>query len=183
MRSLIVLMVSSALLSACHAQQTTDSSHRASPAGGSVEVKNAPTSINRPSDSAQGAYLLVEKLLSDPRIVTRSWKEMRRAFPDGCQQVAGDTEIICPPIAGVTRISAIASGHGIVELTMTSPVTCDGVRAVVVNRFGPSTKNSINGCSADWSLGEYMKTGYLRLSKGKKDPGKVSLQFGVEQGP
>ncbi len=83
---------------------------------------------------------------------------------------------------GVTRISAMASVHGMVEIAMVPPVTCDELRAVVIKRFGPAKATSTNGCSGDWDLGKYMQTGYLRISRGKKDLVKVTLQFGVEQG-
>lgn len=183
MKSFIVTLVTSAFLAACHGQQAPDSPPRASVAGGAGRTASASASMGRTQGGERAVYSLVEKLLSDPRIVKKPWIEMQRAFPDGCQQTPDSTEIICPPMDGVTRISAMASGHGIVELTMTSPVTCEELRAVVVNRFGPSKTTSTNGCSGDWDLSEYMATGYLRVSKGKKDPAKLSLQFGVVQGP
>lgn len=163
-------------LTACHGQQTNsvlNAANRASEEG----------KANVTAASSQSAYKLIDGLIKDPRIVEQPWLVMQRAFPDGCQQALNSTEVICPALAGVIRISAMASGHGIVEVGMTSPVTCDELRAVVIRRFGPAQTTSVNGCSGDWDLSQYMKSGYLRISKGKKDPSKVSLQFGVEQGP
>ena len=137
-----------------------------------------------PTESDAGpVYQLVEGLIKDPGIVAWPWRAMQRAFPEECQQTPDTIEITCPPMDGVTRITAITSGHGTVEIAMVSPVTCDDLRAVVIKRFGPAKTTSTNGCSGDWDLGKYMKTGYLRISKGKKDSAKVTLQFGVEQGP
>jgi hypothetical protein len=175
MRPLIVLIMSSAFLLACHGQQATDIhpiSNFASGVSG-TETQRHPWT----------AYAAIDRLLTDPRIVEKSWNEIQRAFPEECQQMPDTTEIACPPMLGVTRISVIASGHGIVDILMAAPVTCEEIRAVVVQRFGPAKTTSTNGCSGDWDLSKYMKTGYLRISRGKKDPTKVSLQFGVEQGP
>ncbi|MDO9238156.1 MAG: hypothetical protein Q7U28_19240 [Aquabacterium sp.] len=131
-----------------------------------------------PAESDAGsAHQLVEGLIKDPRIVTWSWREMQRAFPEGCQKTPEAIEITCPPMNGVTRISAMSSGRGMVEIAMEPPVTCDELRAVVIKRFGSAKTTSTNGCSGDWDLGKYMKTGYLRISKGKKDPAKVTLQL------
>lgn len=177
MKSLIFLILSGAFLMGCHGQQI--GSGRAS-ASAASEASPDQAALSK---SGASAYALVEGLIKDPSIVERSWRDIKQALPEGCQQSADSTEVTCPPMDGVTWISVMASGSGIVEVVMTAPVTCEGLRSVVIKRFGSAKTTSANGCSGDWDLRRYMKTGYLRISKGKKDPGKVSLQFGVEQGP
>lgn len=180
MKSLIFLLLSGFCLMGCQGQQVVSSGEGYSNA--TVPSSDHP-SAPKNAKSGASAYTLVEGLIKDPAIVERSWSDIKRALPEGCQQSADSTEVTCPPIDGVTRISVMASGSGIVEVVMSTPATCEELRSVVIKRFGPAKTTSANGCSGDWDLRRYMKTGYLRIAKGKKDPAKVSLQFGVEQGP
>lgn len=182
MKSLTLLIIIGFWLTGCQAQQAT-TSVAPDNAERREEFGTGDSSTSKAPRSSLAALALVEGLIKDPRIVERSWSQIQRSLPSGCQKTDDSPDVDCPHIDGVKRISVIALGHGVVDLELTFPLTCEDLRAVVVKRFGPAKKTAANGCSGDWNLQTFMKTGYLRLSKGKKDPAKVSLQFGVDQGP
>ena len=129
------------------------------------------------------AYQVVENLIKDPAILEKSWPEMRVAFPAGCSNSQDSPELACPSLEGVVRMSATASGTGMVDVVMSDPVQCDRLYEVVSKRFGPGQVEVGNKCASTWKLQWGSKHGHLRLSRGKKDPSKIFLQMAMEQGP
>lgn len=129
------------------------------------------------------AIQLLESLLKDPKIVNKNWQGMKESFPKGCEKSLDRYDLDCPPVEGIARIAASASGHGLIELTFIHPISCGDIRSIITKRFGTAEYSSPNGCSGNWSLSKHLKTGYLRISQGKKDATKTTVQFGVEQGP
>lgn len=130
------------------------------------------------------ALALVDGVIATPQLLSKPWREMKAAFPGGCSQAPESPELNCPPIEGVVRISAMTGGLGLIDIVMTNPISCEEVYEVVQRRYGPGDlPNPSNKCSARWNLSKHIKTGYIRISKGKQDPSKLFLQFGVEQGP
>ncbi len=155
-------------LTSCAAQTKTD-------------VSNEPDQQATHNESE--AIQLLESLIKDPKIVKKNWQGMKESFPKGCKKSPEIYELDCPAIDGIARIAASASGNGLIELTFTPPISCSAIRSIVIKRFGAADYSSPNGCSGDWNLSKHLKTGYLRISQGKRDSTKTTIQFGVEQGP
>lgn len=129
------------------------------------------------------AYQLVESLIKNPRFLEKPWSEMRKAYPAGCSKPDDSPDLTCPFMEGVVRLSATASGSGIVDVVFSDPVTCEGLYDVISRRFGAGQIEGGNKCAATWKLGQWVKRGHLRVSKGKKDPSKIFFQMAIEQGP
>lgn len=147
------------------------------------QTKTSAKELPKEPKSEIIATQLLESLLKDPKIANMTWQEMKESFPKGCKKRHDIYDLECPPIEGITRIAASASGNGLIEITFTPPVACKDIRSIVSKRFGEAEYNSPNGCSGNWNISKQLKRGYLRISQGKRETSNTTLQFGVEQGP
>lgn len=145
---------------------------------GAVEIVKSDRVIS------ETAYTVIERLVKDPRILEKSWPEMRPFFPRGCVQQKNSPDLVFPPIPGLLRLSVTASGEGIIDAVFSSDCVsfeslCDTVR----KRLGSCDQNNCSRSAAQWDLSPWVKRGNLRIHKGKKNPDTIFFQMAIEQGP
>ena len=135
------------------------------------------------SGEQTAAYQLVDSLVSQPRLLAKPWPQMRKAFPAACSKGPDAPDLTCPPMAGVRRLSATASGTGMIDLVLADPVSCEQLYEVISKRLGPGNVEAGNKCTVRWSMQPEGRRVHVRLSRGKKDPGQIHFQMAMEQGP
>lgn len=132
---------------------------------------------------AQGWQSVVESLASHPEVLNQGWAAARRVFPVGCFQQAGIRELHCPEIEGIVRVSVDPGPRGIIDLVLEAPADCQQIYVLMSRHLGQGVLENGDKCTAEWSLKRWVKRANANISVGRKDPGKIYLQFAVEQGP
>lgn len=126
---------------------------------------------------------LVESLTDNPEVLTKDWASIRTVLPAGCLRDANNGSVSCPPTDGVIRMSVVPGPLGLIHIVLQTPATCDALYEVLSQRFGKGELENGDKCYARWKLGKRVKRGNVNLSPGRKNPGELHLQFGIEQGP
>jgi len=126
---------------------------------------------------------LLDALVAHPEILVKDWDHMRTLLPVGCFRNAGTRDLSCPPMDGVERISASPGPSGLIDVVLKPPATCDQVYDVISKRFGKGALENGDKCYAEWKLGKWVKRSNVNMWPNRKDPSRLFLQFGVEQGP
>lgn len=133
--------------------------------------------------ASQGWQVVVESLASHPEVLTQRWDGLRRVLPVGCFRNSEGRDISCPPMEGVVRISADPGPSSIVDVVLQAPASCDQIYALMSRYLGHGSLEGGDKCSAEWKLDRWVKRASANLSRGRKDPSLLYLQFAVEQGP
>ncbi|MFZ4550380.1 MAG: hypothetical protein ACOYNB_01025 [Aquabacterium sp.] len=131
----------------------------------------------------QSWQTLVTSLALHPEVLTQNWAGVRRVLPAGCFQNAGSRDLNCPPLEGVVRVSVDPGPAGMIDVVLKAPADCDQIYALMSRHLGKGALENNDKCSAEWSLKRWVKRASANLSKGRKDPSQLYLQFAVEQGP
>ncbi|MCA6218249.1 hypothetical protein KGA65_17075 [Ideonella sp. B7] len=126
---------------------------------------------------------LVEPLADHPEVLTQDWSAIRSLLPVGCFRNASSSQVDCPPMAGVVRISVVPGPLGIIDIVLKQPATCDALYDILRQRFGKGQQEKGSTCYARWTLGKRVQHAYVNVSPGRKDPSLLYLQFAIEQGP
>ena len=133
--------------------------------------------------AVQDWQVLVESLAGHPEVLTKSWRGLRRVLPVACFRSADSRDLSCAPMAGVERISADPGPNGIIDVVLKAPASCDQVYSLMSRHLGKGSLDGGDKCSAEWKLDRWVKRASANLSRGRKDPSLLYLQFAVEQGP
>ena len=156
-----------------------DTTSFAQPAKGS-----SPQASTESSMATETSWLdLVESLAAHPDVLTKDWSGFRRVLPAGCFKTSGSRDLSCPQIAGVVRISVDPGPLGLVDVVLSAPANCEDIYSVLSKRFGRGTLEGGDKCSAEWNLNRFVKRASANISRGRKDPSQIYLQFAIEQGP
>lgn len=131
----------------------------------------------------QSWQALVESLAAHPDVLTKDWSSFRRVLPVGCFKNSGGRDLSCPPIEGVVSLSVDPGPLGIVDVVLKGPASCDQIYALMSRHFGKGSLEDGDKCNAEWKLNRWVKRASANLSKGRKDPSLLYLQFAIEQGP
>lgn len=131
----------------------------------------------------QSWQVLVESLANHPEVLTKDWAAVRRILPAGCFRNADSRELSCPPMEGVVRVSVDPGPAGIVDVVLMSPANCDQIYTLMSRYLGKGSLEDGDKCSAEWKLNRWVKRANANLSRGRKDPSLLYLQFAIEQGP
>lgn len=151
-----------------------------------VEPALPPLTSAESSDvipATQSWQVLVESLASHPEALTKSWPHFRRVLPVGCLKNTSNRDLSCPPMEGVVRLSVDSGPLGIVDVVLKDPANCDQIYALMSRYFGKGVLEDGDKCNAEWKLGRWVKGGSANLSRGRKEPSQLYLQFAIEQGP
>lgn len=160
------------------------------PAIGATETLIEPNEIykfkNNQSVNNQDegtAYRQIERVLQNPQILTKSSTGILTVYPE-CKWREETGELSCPPAPGIQSITFQAGTAGIIDFELLPPVTCDDLYTLISKKFGAGKLvKSGDPCSAIWNIGKRVKGAYIRISKSRKQPTKIFLQIGIEQGP
>ena len=132
---------------------------------------------------AQTWQTLVESLASHPEVLTKDWTGVRRVLPVGCVQNPADRDLSCPPMAGVVRLSVDLGPTGIVDVVLKATANCDQIYTLMSHHFGKGSLDGGDKCNAEWGLNRWVKRARANVSRGRKDPSLLYLQFAVEHEP
>ncbi|TDM09222.1 MAG: hypothetical protein C4K60_07920 [Ideonella sp. MAG2] len=143
----------------------------------------ATTAAQAATAAAPSAYLVIDRVIQDPKVLRLDWSGMSKSFPAHCSKNGAEPELTCPPVEGIREVSVLSSGTGLIDWVLTRPVTCEDLYALIAKRYGQGTLQDGDKCSVDWNLSKSVKGAYIRLSKSRKQADKIFLQFGIEQGP
>ncbi|MDE2400041.1 MAG: hypothetical protein KGL90_00040 [Burkholderiales bacterium] len=131
----------------------------------------------------QSWEVLVESLANHPEVLTKDWAAMRRILPTGCFRNSDSRDLNCPPMEGVVRVSVDPGPTGIVDVVLKFPASCDQIYTLMSRHLGKGFLEDGDKCSAEWKLNRWVKRANANLSRGRKDPSLLYLQFAIEQGP
>lgn len=126
---------------------------------------------------------LVESLAKHPDVLTKDWSGFRRVLPVGCFRDTGSRDLSCPEMSGIVRIAVDPGPLGIVDVVLTAPANCEEIYSVLSKRFGRGIIEGGDKCSVEWNLNRLVKRASANISRGRKDPSQIYLQFAIEQGP
>jgi hypothetical protein len=146
-------------------------------------LETVPTNASSRAPTASDWRSVVEPLATHPDVLTKDWSGFRRILPLGCFKDAGDRAVKCPLLDGIVRISIDPGPQGIVDVVLNAPADCAQIYALLSKHFGRGSVENGDLCMVEWKLGHWVKHASANLTRGRKDPSQIHLQFAVEQGP